>query len=56
MFTTKAYTYLALWEGAPVNSDDVQLAIQVANKENVEIEIVELDLKEFLDTHKHLNT
>jgi len=51
---TKAYTYLALWEGAPVNSDDVQLAIQVANKENVEIEIVELDLKEFLDTNKHL--
>ena len=51
---TKAYTYLALWEGAPVNSDDVQLAIQVANKENVEIEIVELDLKEFLDTNKHI--
>ena len=51
---TKAYTYLAFWEGSPVNGDDVQLAIQVAKKENIEIEIVELDLKEFLDNDKHI--
>lgn len=50
----KAYTYLTTWEGAPINSDDVMVAKQVAKQENIDIEIVEFDLKEFFDTNKHL--
>ena len=45
-----AYTYLALWDGAPVNTDDVQVATQIAKKENVELEIIEFDLKEFFNS------
>lgn len=49
-----AYTYLALWNGAPVNTDDVQVATQIAKKENVKLEIIEFDLKEFFNSNKHI--
>jgi len=50
----KAYTYLASWQGSPINTDDVILAKTIAEKENVELEIMDIDLYEFFSTNMHL--
>lgn len=49
-----AYTYLTTWDNSPINSDDVVTAELVAKKENVPLVKVEIDLKEFFESKKHL--
>lgn len=48
-----AYTYVATWQGAPINSDDVVSAELIAEKENVPLQKVYLDLWDFFETKKH---
>jgi hypothetical protein len=50
----KAYTYVSMWEGAVINADDVLTAELIAEKQNVELVKVYMDLKEFFDTNKHI--
>ena len=49
-----AYTYLAMWEGSPINADDVITAELVAKKYNVPLQRVELDLHKFFTSGEHL--
>ena len=50
----KAITYKTLWQGGIVNTDDIVYAQQVAEKFNVDLKIVDFDLKEFYESNKHL--
>ena len=49
-----AYTYLATWQGSPINSDDVVTAKIVAEKYDVPLFQVELDLYDFFTSGQHL--
>jgi len=44
-----ATTYLTMWDGGPVNTDDYAIANLVTQKYNIDWRVVEIDLKEFLD-------
>ena len=49
-----AYTYLATWDGSPINSDDVVTAEIIAEKENVPLERIHIDLQNFFSSNLHM--
>ena len=49
-----AITYKNLWNSGIVNTDDVIYAQEVAENFNVDLEVVEFDLKKFYDSNLHL--
>lgn len=49
-----AITYKTIWKGGVVNTDDVIYAQEVANKFNIDLQIIEFDLKEFYDSNQHM--
>ena len=50
----KAYTYVTMWEDAVINADDVLTAELIAEKQNVELIKIPMDLKKFLGTNQHI--
>lgn len=50
-----ATTYLTMWDGGPVNTDDYAIANLVTQKYNIDWRVVEIDLKEFLDNQVSRN-
>lgn len=48
-----AYTYRSLWKGTIINAEDVYLAQHVADKNNVHLKIIDIDLFEFFSNNKH---
>lgn len=50
-----AHTYLTTWKGAPINSDDVVSAQMLTDRENIKLNITEIDLYDFFESKKHLD-
>ena len=46
----KATTYLSMWNGAPINTDDYTTAKLCVDKFNIDWNVVEIDLKELLES------
>jgi hypothetical protein len=49
-----AITYKTTWKGGVVNTDDVIYAQQVAKQFNVDLEVIDFDLKAFYDGNHHM--
>jgi len=49
-----AHTYLTTWKGAPINSDDVMTARMLTDRENIKLNITEIDLYDFFTNNTHL--
>lgn len=50
----RATTYLTYWEGSPINTDDFVCAQLTAQRYNIDWEVVEINLHDFLGTPKLL--
>ena len=53
--STTAYTYLGLWNGSPINTDDYVYAQLSAKKLNIPLETIEIELLDFFNNQQHLN-
>jgi len=49
-----AHTYLTTWKGSPLNTDDVVTARMLTDRENIKLNITEIDLYDFFTNNTHL--
>ena len=49
-----AHTYLTTWKGSPLNTDDVVTARMLTDKQNIKLNVTEIDLHDFFSNNIHM--